>query len=143
MNTDIMFSSESIEWETPIALFNKYNAIYNFNIDVCANANNTKCEKYYSVEQNGLIQTWEGNCWMNPPYGREITKWIEKAYSETKDGRCKVVALLPSRTDTKWFHDYIYHKKGVHIEFLKGRLKFGNCKNAAPFPSMIVIFSNY
>ncbi len=76
---------------------------------------------------------------MNPPYGREIGKWIEKAKIEASNGS-KVVALLPARTDTKWFHENIYNNKFCEIRFLKGRLKFGNSKNSAPFPSMIVIF---
>jgi len=142
MNTDVMFSSNSIEWETPLWLFEELNTIHHFTIDVCATPENKKCALFYSIEDNGLSKSWEGNCWMNPPYGREISKWVQKAYIESRKGTCKVVALLPSRTDTAWFHNYIYRKSGVSIEFLKGRLKFGNAKNSAPFPSMIVTFNS-
>lgn len=133
MNNEAMFSSKTDMWETPQDLFDRLNKIHHFTCDVCAISENAKCEKYYSPQENGLSQKWEGCCWRNPPYGRDISKWVEKAYKS----ECKVVMLLPARTDTKWFHDYCI--KG-RIEFLKGRLKFGKAKNSAPFPSMIVIF---
>ncbi len=137
---EVHFSSKSIMWETPQDFFDLLNKKYHFNTDVCAIQENAKCKQYYTPEINGLKQSWKGTCWMNPPYGRNQTiKWVEKAYIESKRG-CLVVALLPARTDTRWFHQYIYKKKGVSIEFVKGRLKFGGSKNAAPFPSMIVVF---
>lgn len=86
MNTDLMFSSKTDLWSTPQNLFDELNNEFNFNIDVCANSENAKCEKYYSQEQNGLIQEWKGVCWCNPPYGREIGKWVEKAYNTAKIG---------------------------------------------------------
>jgi phage N-6-adenine-methyltransferase len=135
VNKELMFSSASDMWETPQELFDQLNFIYGgFETDVCATADNAKCEKYYTPETNGLAQEWRGMCWCNPPYGRTIGKWIEKAVKSDAD----VVMLLPARTDTKWFHDFVlpYGK----IQFLKGRLKFGGCKNSAPFPSMIVVF---
>jgi phage N-6-adenine-methyltransferase len=141
MNTDLMFSSKTEMWATPQDFFNQINKEYNFSLDVCAIDENAKCSNYYTPEIDGLKQEWKGNCWMNPPYGREIGKWIEKAYYESIiKNNCIVVALLPARTDTKWFHNYIYMKERVKINFIKGRLKFGNGKNPAPFPSMIVIF---
>ena len=79
---------------------------------------------------------WRVFC--NPPYGRVIGEWVKKAYQESKQPNTLVVMLLPARTDTRWFHDYIYGK--AEIRFVKGRLKFGGCDNPAPFPSMIVIF---
>lgn len=133
INTDLMFSSNTGLWETPQELFDKLNAIHHFTCDVCALPENAKCDKYYTPEIDGLSQAWSGVCWCNPPYGREIGKWVKKAY----ESNCKVVMLLPARTDTRWFHDYCI--KG-NIEFLRGRLKFGNSENSAPFPSMIVIF---
>ncbi len=134
---NIHFSSKTPEWETPQNLFDELNKEFNFDVDVCATKENSKCgHQYFSKEEDGLSFIWKGVCWMNPPYGREIGKWIKKAAS----GETKVIALLPARTDTRWFHNYIYKKKGVEIRFLKGRLKFGDCKNSAPFPSMIVIF---
>jgi phage N-6-adenine-methyltransferase len=141
MNTDLMFSSKVDSWSTPRLLFENLNKQFNFSLDVCALDENAKCEKYYTPEIDGLSQDWEGVCWMNPPYGREITSWISKAYNEAViNGNCTVVALLPARTDTKWFHNYIYLKKGVDIQFIKGRLHFGDGKNPAPFPSMLVTF---
>lgn len=134
---DVLFSSKSVIWETPQDLFDKLNAEFHFDLDVCALPENAKCEKYYTPEDDGLLQPWNGVCWCNPPYGRTIGKWIQKAY-ETFAGGGTVVMLLPARTDTKWFHEYIYNK--AEIRFIKGRLKFGDSKNAAPFPSMIVIF---
>ena len=134
-----MFSSQRSKWETPQDLFDKLNAEFNFTLDPCANAENAKCQKYFTQEQDGLRQDWQGETvFCNPPYGREIKKWISKAYQESLKPDTLVVMLLPSRTDTTWFHDYIlpYGK----INFIKGRLKFGNSKNSAPFPSMIVVF---
>ena len=134
---DVLFSSKSVVWETPQDLFDKLNAEFHFDLDVCALPENAKCEKYYTPEDDGLSQPWNGICWCNPPYGRTIGKWVQKAY-ETFAGGGTVVMLLPARTDTKWFHEYIYNK--AEIRFIKGRLKFGNSKNVAPFPSMIVVF---
>lgn len=134
---NIHFSSETDMWATPQNFFNEYNNIYNFNIDVCATKENAKCDKYFTEEQNGLKQEWIGNCWMNPPYGREIIKWMKKAYESSLNG-ATVVCLVPSRTDTKWWHEYAM--KG-NITFIRGRLKFGNAKNSAPFPSAVVIFN--
>ncbi len=128
-----MFSSKTDLWSTPQEVFDSLDAEFNFTVDVCATKENAKCDRYFTFKDNGLDQDWsKDTCWMNPPYGREIGKWIEKA------SKHNVVALLPARTDTKWFHDCIYNK--AEIRFIKGRLKFGNQKNNAPFPSMIVIF---
>lgn len=136
MNTDVMFSSKTDDWETPQDLFDKLDQEFEFNLDVCATRDNRKCRNFYTKELDGLKQDWHGVCWMNPPYGREIGKWVQKAYEESLRGST-VVCLLPSRTDTRWWHDYCM--KG-EVRFIKGRLKFGNSKNSAPFPSAIVIF---
>ena len=132
-----MFSSNTDMWATPQDFFDVINKEFNFTVDVCATAENTKCGLFFTPEQDGLKQKWEGICYMNPPYGRSIGKWIQKAYNSSKEGAV-VVGLLPARTDTKWFHEYIYNK--AEIRFIKGRLKFGGCKNSAPFPSMVVIW---
>lgn len=139
MNTEVMFSSKTDMWATPQAFFDQLNEEFHFTVDVCAIPENAKCEKFFTPEINGLKQEWEGVCWCNPPYGREIGKWVEKAYIASTWG-ATVVMLLPARTDTKWFHEYIYNKS--EIRFVKGRLKFGNSKTAAPFPSMVVIFKS-
>ena len=134
----VMFSSNSDEWATPQAFFDKYNELYSFNTDVCANEGNAKCSHYFTKEQDGLKQEWKGVCWCNPPYSRGITtQWVKKAYEESLEGNT-IVCLLPARTDTKWFHEYCL-PYGT-IVFVKGRLKFGDQKNSAPFPSMVVIF---
>jgi phage N-6-adenine-methyltransferase len=135
-NMNVHFSSATEMWATPQEFFNKYNELYNFETDVCASPENAKCEQYFTEEDNGLEQTWEGNCWMNPPYGRTIKSWMKKAYESSLNG-ATVVCLVPSRTDTVWWHDYAV--KG-DIEFIKGRLKFGGHKNPAPFPSAVVVF---
>lgn len=124
-------------WATPQEFFEYYNNIYRFNLDVCASRENAKCPRYFTEEDDGLSQDWmAAHCWMNPPYGRTIGKWMAKAYDESQKGSL-VVCLVPSRTDTKWWHDYAM--KG-EIEFIKGRLKFGDSKNSAPFPSAVVVF---
>lgn len=129
-----LFSSKTHEWATPQELFDKYDKYYAFTLDPCATKQNAKCSTYYTKEIDGLRQSWDRErVFMNPPYGREIGKWIKKACESDS----LVVMLLPARTDTKWFHEYIYKK--LEILFIKGRLKFGGCKNSAPFPSMIVV----
>lgn len=135
MDTALHFSSKTIYWETPIEFFKELDKEFNFKVDVCATKENAKCPIFFSEEDDGLSKEWTGVCWMNPPYGREIKKWVKKA-SESK--KATVVCLLPARTDTKWFHDYILGK--AEIRFIKGRLKFGGSPNSAPFPNMIVIF---
>ena len=138
MNTDLMFSSKNQSWETPLYFFDKINKEFNFTLDVCATKESAKCEKYFTPKEDGLKQKWEGVCWLNPPYGREISKWIEKAYKESLNG-ATVVCLIPSRTDTKYWHNYIF-KYANEIRFIKGRLKFGDSKNSAPFPSALIVF---
>ena len=136
-----MFSSKTDEWSTPQDLFDKLNEEFHFDLDVCANESNHKCALYYDREQDGLKMPWVGHVvWCNPPYGREIGKWVKKAYFEYRAHGTTIVMLLPARTDTRWFHNYVLWKS--HIRFLQGRLKFGGCKNSAPFPSMLAIYSN-
>lgn len=140
MNKDVMFSSATDNWATPQDFFDKLNAEFHFDLDVCADEINHKCDKYYTKEQDGLQMPWEGIVWCNPPYGREIGQWVRKALFASVGGST-VVMLIPARTDTKWFHDYIYKRDNVEIRFVRGRLKFGNSKNSAPFPSMVVVFN--
>lgn len=157
-----MFTSSTDDWETPQNFFDKLNQEFEFKIDVCANSENAKCNKYYDSENDGLIHEWNGSVWMNPPYGEPeqpckknckkkkcvnrgyhihkyipgVIDWTKKAYLSSLNG-ATVVCLLPARTDTKWFHEYC--TKG-EIRFIRGRLKFGGAKWNAPFPSMVVIF---
>jgi phage N-6-adenine-methyltransferase len=136
MAKNVHFLSETDLHATPIDFFNAQNEKHIFELDVCAIAENAKCERFFTPEMDGLKQDWTGVCWMNPPYGRTIKSWMKKAYESSLKG-AKVVCLVPSRTDTSWWHDYAM--KG-EIEFIRGRLKFGDAKNSAPFPSAIVIF---
>ncbi|MFW5433725.1 DNA N-6-adenine-methyltransferase [Paenibacillus apiarius] len=157
-----MFSSNTDMWATPQWLFDELNHEFGFETDVCAVDGNAKCLKYFTPEMDGLSQAWEGVCWMNPPYGEPeyackkhckkkicekrgyhnnkyipgIIDWLRKAYEASKEG-ATVVCLVPARTDTAWWHDYAIHGE---VRFLRGRLKFGDAKNSAPFPSAIVIF---
>jgi len=134
-----LFSSKKHDWETPQDLYEELDKEFSFNLDPCSSDSNHKCDKYFTIEDNGLEQDWQGhNVFVNPPYGRQIKHWVEKSYNEGQKPNTTVVMLIPARTDTRYFHDYIYHK--AEIRFIKGRLKFSNSKNSAPFPSMIVIF---
>ena len=135
----ILFSSKTDLWSTPQSLFDELNKEYHFTLDVCALPENAKCAKYFTPEQDGLKQSWQHHvCWCNPPYGRAISSWVEKAYRESLNDT-PIVMLLPARTDTKWFHDYILGK--ARIDFIRGRLTFGNAINPAPFPSMLVFYN--
>lgn len=141
MNTDVMFSSARDDWETPQDVFDMLDAEFHFTLDPCADPHNHKCSKYYTKEQDGLIRSWKGErVFCNPPYGSELKYWVSKALSEANDQSTIVVMLIPARTDTLWFHNYIYQNPTAEVRFIKGRLKFGGSKNSAPFPSMIVIF---
>lgn len=134
---NVLWSHKSCEWSTPQELFDQLDAEFHFDVDVCETDENAKCKKYYTTQDDGLSKSWVGTVWCNPPYGRAIGQWIRKAFVEAANGST-VVMLLPVRTDTKWFHEYIYGR--AEIRFIRGRIKFGGSKNAAPFPSMIVIF---
>jgi len=142
MDTAVHFSSDRDDWETPPETFANLDATFHFDIDVCATAENTKCRKFYTPEDNGLLMPWAPLvCWMNPPYGHVIKDWVAKAHREAGCG-ATVVGLLPSRTDTTWFHSHIYNGH-AEIEFIKGRLRFwldGKKGGSAPFPSMIVVW---
>lgn len=134
----ILFSSNSEEWGTPQALFDELNQKYKFTLDPCATSENAKCKKFFTKENDGLKQSWKNErVFCNPPYGKAIKFWIKKADFEIKNGAKLIVLLIPARTDTKFFHEFIYKKH--EIIFLKGRLHFNESKNSAPFPSMIVI----
>ena len=132
----VHFSSESDNWETPEYLFKALAAEFGMTTDVCARPDNAKCKQFFTPEDDGLQQIWTGACYMNPPFGREIGKWMKKAYESSLNGAL-VVCLVPARTDTSWWHQYALRGE---IRFFRGRLKFGNSKNSAPLPSAVVIF---
>ena len=135
----VLFSSKNNVWETPQAFFDTLNNEFQFTLDACALPENAKCKLYFTPQEDGLVQDWSGHSvFCNPPYGREIAAWVEKCYMESRKGNTKVIMLLPARTDTVYFHEYIYRK--AEIRFIRGRLKFGKASNSAPFPSMVVIY---
>lgn len=127
---------------TPWSLFRQIDQEFHFTLDVCASADNAKCARYFSRSEDGLVQDWSGEvCWMNPPFGREIAQWVAKARREAARGGV-VVALLPVRSDTAWWHDHVI---GAEIRFLRGRVCFtggtkGPASHNAPFPCAIVVF---
>ena len=133
----VHFSSETDMWATPQKLFDELSEQFDFQTDVCAIPENAKCPTYFTPEMDGLSQDWVGVCWMNPPYGREIGKWVKKARMSSLENGATVVCLLPARTDTAWWHDNCF---AGEITFIRGRLKFGGAKHGAPFPSAIVTF---
>mgnify|MGYP004521638451 CR=1 FL=1 len=132
-----LFSSAKHDWATPQALFDQLDAEFDFTLDVCATPDNAKCPQYYTPDMDGLKQDWLGTCWCNPPYGRQIGKWVAKAAAEAEKGSV-VVMLVPARTDTAWFQDYLL-QPGVQLRFIRGRLKFGGAKQGAPFPSVVAV----
>lgn len=141
-----LFTSNKDAWETPQWLFDQLNEEFHFELDAAASIENAKCDFFHTKETNGLTAPWAPKTtWINPPYGRDIGLWVEKASEEGRKG-ATVVMLLPARTDTKYFHNFIWDtdkhcpKPGVEVRFLKGRLKFGGATNSAPFPSMVAIF---
>ena len=139
LNPDL-FSSIRMDWATPQTFFDALDAEFQFTLDPCASVENAKCKKFYTVAENGLAQDWSGETvFCNPPYGRAIYDWVFKCWRESRKPCTTVVMLIPSRTDTRYFHEFIY-KKAREIRFIRGRLRFGNGTNPAPFPSMVIVF---
>ena len=135
-----MVSSNTNEWATPRKFFDNLNAEFNFTLDPCSTHENALCEKHYTIAENGLLQEWTDEIvFMNPPYGRQIHLWIKKAWEESLRG-ATVVCLIKPTTDTKYWHEFIF-PYAAQVRFIKGRLKFGNSNDAAPFSSAVVIFT--
>ena len=132
-----MFSSEKTDYGTPQHIFDQLNSKFNFTLDAAATSENAKCSMFFSPETDALTKAWTGNVFLNPPYGRQMKKWIKKAYEESQTNADVVVCLLPARTDTSWFHEYCM--KG-EIIFIKGRITFAGATNPAPYPSIVVVF---
>lgn len=138
--TSAMTSSNCETWATPQAFFDRLNAKYRFTLDVCADASNAKCVRYFTEEDNALLQDWGGEiCFCNPPYGDKLAAFVHKSRIAAQNGAV-VVMLIPARTDTRYWHDDIF-PYATEIIFVKGRLKFGNGKDSAPFPSAVVVFT--
>ncbi len=134
---DVHYSSQTVEWSTPQWFFDLLNTGFGFELDVCATAENAKCTRFFTKEDDALKQEWRGVCWMNPPYGRGIGAWVKKAYESSREG-ATVVCLIPARTDTAAWHDYVIPHGEIH--FVRGRLQFGAAKANAPFPCAVVVF---
>ena len=131
-----LFSSATVEWATPAWLFDALKMEFPFSLDPCSTHENAKCELHFTKEENGLELDWSDHVvFMNPPYGREIVRWMEKAYESSKQG-ATVVCLVPARTDTVWWHRFAMRGE---IRLLRGRIRFVGGRNSAPFPSAIVI----
>lgn len=139
-----LLSSKNMSWCTPQEFFDRLNLEFNFVLDAAATDESAKCQRYYTPETDGLVQSWQcdGAVFCNPPYGRQLGKWVRKAWQEAQTGQT-IVLLIPARTDTAYFHDFIYGK--AEIRFLRGRLRFtdesGNSADCAPFPLMVVVYN--
>lgn len=142
MNKDLMFSSNKMDWETPQLFFDQLDKKYKFDLDACASDDNHKLDNYFTKADDALTRDWGGNVFVNPPYGRMIGQFIKKAYGEhLRDPDRFIVLLIPSRTDTKYWQDYVIDK--ATVKFIRGRLKFevnGQATDAAPFPSALVVY---
>lgn len=134
----VHFSSQKMDWPTPRELFAEVDAEFGFTVDVCASAENACLPRFWTERDEALLRSWEGErVWMNPPYGRQLSRWMEKAWTES--AHALVVALVPSRTDTAWWHDHVM--PADEIRFLRGRLRFMGAAHSAPFPSCLVVYS--
>jgi phage N-6-adenine-methyltransferase len=136
----VYFRSQSDQWATPRALVAALSEeLGPFELDVCASAENACAPRYFTVEQDGLAQMWSGVVWMNPPYGRGMGRWVEKAAASVREGACvRVVCVVPARTDTRWWQ--VIRREASLVRFLPGRVKFGDGRGSAPFPSAVVVF---
>jgi phage N-6-adenine-methyltransferase len=134
----VYFRSQSDNWSTDPAFFAQLDEEFDFTLDACASASNAKCERYFTIQDDGLSQIWTGRTWVNPPYGRTIARWIAKGLQSVRQGSAELVVLLvPSKTDTRWWHELCVQGE---IRYIKGRLRFGDLKYPAPFPSARVVF---
>jgi site-specific DNA-methyltransferase (adenine-specific) len=136
---EALYSSRSEEWSTPPDFFRLLNEEFDFTLDPCATATNAKCKKFFTKQHNGLLQDWGTEIvFCNPPYGKQMCAWACKCHDAALNG-ATVVMLAHSRTDTRWFHDWVY-QRAAEIRFVRGRLRFGDGKQSAPFPSLVAIF---
>ena len=135
------YMSNRMDWETPTDLFSKLDDEFHFTLDAASSATNHKCQKYYTAEDSAFDHEWGGETvFCNPPYGRSVAEWVRKCSMEASRKDTTVVMLLPARTDTRWFQQFILNR--AEVRFLKGRLRFetnGVPGDSAPFPSMIVV----
>jgi len=142
MTISVLCPDPSVEWATPLDVFTRLDTLFGFTLDACATPENALCSRYYTRADDGLSQPWAPHItWCNPPYGREIGKWMWKAYTESQRGAV-VACLVPASCDTRWWHDHVKGK--AHVTFFKGRLRFRgldrNRQQCAPFASAVVVY---
>jgi len=135
----VLSSSRSDDWPTDPKVFAKLDAEFGFTLDPCASERNAKCPRFFTRDDDGLAQEWTGRVFCNPPYGRQIGEWVRKAWEASQSSADLVVLLIPARTDTRWWHEYVALGE---VRFVKGRLRFGDLSAPAPFPSAVVVFRN-
>lgn len=136
--TQERFKTRRDDWSTPDEFWQRLDTEFHFTCDAAASTRNTKCPFYFDKETNALVQDWSGHiCWLNPPYGRQLSTWVRKAYAEARDHGATVVCLIPARTNTEWFHEYVMRGE---IRFVRGRLQFGDAHHGLPLPLAVVIF---
>lgn len=133
------FNAKSVEYETPDNIWHPLDKEFGFTLDVAATPGNAKCKKYYTAADDGLKQDWSGVCWMNPPYGRVMKTWVRKAHSEWKRG-VTVVALIPARTNTGWWHDCV--QDIATVRFIRGEVAFKGFERGLWMPMCVVIWHN-
>lgn len=139
----VLMSSKNMDWCTPQSFYEELDREFHFTLDPASTDRSAKCVNHYTVKDDGLSQSWGGQVvFCNPPYGRAISRWVQKGYEESQKPNTTVVMLIPARTDTSYFHNYIFGK--AEVRFLRGRLKFtdedGDEYDAAPFPSAVIIW---
>jgi site-specific DNA-methyltransferase (adenine-specific) len=135
----VHYSSKSYEWATPPEIYDPLHARYDFTLDACSTRDNAKCAQHFTKAEDGLTQIWTGRVWMNPPYGPEIKAWMRKAWESAQTTADLVVCLVPVRTDTRWWQEYVIGT-GAEVTYLPGRIRFNGAPAGAPFPSAVVVF---
>ena len=137
MVSDVLYASKRMDWGTPGDFYAMLDAEFGFTLDPCATDENALCENYYTKQDDGLRQAWHGVVYVNPPYGKEIGRWARKCYESAAAG-ATVVLLIPARTDTAYWHDWVM--RAAELRFVRGRLTFAGAAGAAPFPSAVAVF---
>ncbi len=134
-----LYSRRTEEWPTPRQFFDALHCEFHFSLDPCATTRNATCRRYFTKAQDGLLQDWGTHVvFCNPPYGPTMCEWARKCYQASLQG-ATVVLLAHARTDTRWFHDWVYGR-AAELRFIRGRLRFGDGKQSAPFPSLVAVF---
>lgn len=140
--TAAMFTSTRHDWETPDALFQQLDREFDFTLDAAAGHDNAKVFDYFTEDDDALRQPWHGRVFLNPPFGADVGRWVDRAANETWNGAAEVsVLLIPARVDTRWWHDAVMHAD--EIRFIRGRVRFVGASYNAPFPCAVVVFRRW